>query len=229
MGRKGLERVRLEHLYSSDTLKSFDDLKQQYDLPHTQFWRYLQVRHALQTIFGSRLQSPKPADKLHTILKVFGRGHEAAKYYKMLMESGGDGGVSALRLIWERDLGLSYDEQDLASICNYRIMSRDMRVRLIKFKVLNRFYWTPSRLFRFDLKDAATYWKCGMDEGTLVHTLWSCPRINQYWKKIHCYIANVIKRQYVLCPKLYILGDCKVLSAFPYPLKHWIQTAIMVG
>ena len=34
--------LRLEHLYGTDTLKSFDDLKQQYHLPQTQFWRYLQ-------------------------------------------------------------------------------------------------------------------------------------------------------------------------------------------
>ncbi len=32
------------------------------------------------------------------------------------MEYGGDSGVSALRLAWEKDLGVSYDEQEWGKI-----------------------------------------------------------------------------------------------------------------
>ncbi len=79
-------------------------------------------------------------------------------------------------------------------------MSRDLRVRLIQFKILHQFYWTLSRLFRLGLKDSATCWKCCINKGTVVHMLWSCPKINQYWMKIHCNIVNIIKRQFVFCP-----------------------------
>lgn len=68
-----------------------------------------------------------------------------------------------------------------------------------------------------------------MDEGALVHVLWSCPKVNQYWMKIHCYSVNVIKKQCMFCPMLYTLRHCKVLSAFSKPVKYWIQTAIMIG
>ncbi len=57
----------------------------------------------LQKIFG--LHSPRPGEKLDKILQTLGAGHDAAKYYRMLMEFRGDGGISALRLAWERDLG----------------------------------------------------------------------------------------------------------------------------
>ena len=63
----------------------------------------------------------------------------------------------------------------------------------------------------------------------MIHVMWSCPKINQYWMKIHGYIVRVLKRHFVLCPKLYILGDYKVLSAFPQPLKSWTRTVIMIG
>lgn len=119
-------------------LKSFDELKKQYDLPKTQFWRYLQIRHALQKSFESNVHSPKPAVKLDKILQVLGHGHEAAKYYRMLMAYEKDGGMLALRIAWEKDLGVAFGEQDWARICgNSRLMSRDLRVRLIQFKILH--------------------------------------------------------------------------------------------
>lgn len=214
----------MENVYNTNIFKTFDEFKQDNNLPKTEFWRYLQLRHALQGIYGSSLHPPKPADKLDKILQVLGKGHEAAKYYKMLMEGEGEIGIAALRLSWERDLGVTYDKQEWAKVCgNSRTMSRDLRVRLIQFKILHRFYWTPSRLFRLGLKDSASSWKCCVGGGTMIHVMWSCPKINQYWMKIHGYIVRVLKRHFVLCPKLYILGDCKVLSAFPQPLKSWTQ------
>ncbi len=47
--------LTLEDLYCNNILKSFEDLKQQYNLPNTQNWRYFQLRHLLQTTFGSNL------------------------------------------------------------------------------------------------------------------------------------------------------------------------------
>lgn len=59
-------------------------------------------------------------------------------------------------------------------------MSRDLRVRLIPFKIEHRIYRTPSRLYRLGLKD----WKCGGAEATLVHVLSVRPRNlkKQAWK-----------------------------------------------
>lgn len=51
--------ILLGDLYCTNTLKSFDDLKQRYGLQKTQFWRYLQLHYVLQKIFGSSLESPK--------------------------------------------------------------------------------------------------------------------------------------------------------------------------
>ena len=99
----------------------------------------------------------------------------------------------------------------------------------MQFKILNHFYWTPSRLFRLGLKDSELCWKCGVTEGSLIHAFWPCPMITQYQIQIHCYIANVVKCNFDFCPKLYILGDDKALSAFSKPITNWIQTSIMTG
>lgn len=49
--------LKLGDLYLINTPKSFEHLKQQYNLPRTQSWRYFQLNHLLRKTFGS--QSPK--------------------------------------------------------------------------------------------------------------------------------------------------------------------------
>lgn len=79
-------------------------------------------------------------------------------------------------------------------------MSRNLGVQVIQFKILNGFYWTPSRLFRLGLKESAEYWRCEMEDGNLMHALWSRSKI-QKLIIIFC------------CPVIYVLGDLSFLSS----------------
>lgn len=52
----------------------------------------------------------KPSDDLKiqcdlSKTQLLDAGHKAAKYYKMLIDYGDDGGMSALRFSWGRDVG----------------------------------------------------------------------------------------------------------------------------
>lgn len=44
-------------------------------------------------------------------------------------------------------------------------------IRLILFKIVYGFYWTPSRLFRLALLLTSDCWQCKSEEGDLVHVL----------------------------------------------------------
>ena len=71
-------------------------------------------------------------------------------YYTMLMQRLGNGALSALKKTWEKDLNITLDDGEWDMICkNVKTVSR---VRLIQFKIIQRFYWTPSRLYRLGLK-----------------------------------------------------------------------------
>ena len=131
---------------------------------------------------------------------------------------------------WEKDLSIEFEEEEWDEICkNSKKMSKDTRVKLIQFKILNRFYWTPSRLHRLGLKDTAECWKCTdpSSEGTLVHTLWECPVIESYWKQVHNCIIEMTKVDFPFCPRLYILGDPKQVAHCDYV--DFILTVIMIG
>lgn len=131
-------------------------------------------------------------------------------------------------LIWSADLNIDITHKKWDCICeNIKRVSRDIKIRLIQFKILNRFYWIPPRLFRLKLRDNADCWKCCSSEGNLLHLLWECPMIKNYWLKIHDCIENITWTSLEFCPRLYVLNDPQMTSNCG--AADFIQTSIMVG
>lgn len=84
-------------LYCDGSLKSFGDLARQFNIPVSHFFKYLQIQHMLVGIFGSGASAPQTAEFLDKIIKSYGKGHEAAVYYSMLIQTLGNGPISALQ------------------------------------------------------------------------------------------------------------------------------------
>lgn len=106
-------------------------------------------------------------------------------YYLMLLKCS-DKGTSALKSTWEADLNASFTEREWSRILlNFKKMSRELKTRLIQFMILNRIYWTPSKLYKVKLIQTRECWRCHNGEGTLTHMLWSCPKIQDFWSEIH--------------------------------------------
>lgn len=222
--------LTLGDLYEDGALKSFEGLVQQYNLANNQFWRYLQLRHLLIGTFGSPQTLPQGTDLVKKLVSILGLGHEASSYYSMFVSKVGNRITSALKVIWERDLGVAFEEEEWDIISGIsKQVSRDIRTRLIQFKIFHRVYWTPSRLFRLGLKENPDCWKCHVGEGNLVHALWSCPKILDFWSNVHDYIIEITGTEYEFCPGLYVLGNPSRLSHIASPLADWIQTGIMIG
>ncbi len=102
--------------YMSGVLRSFENLVQHFGIPRSQFYRYLQLRHMLCTVFGSSTHPPKAADTLGEVITAFGKGHEASVYYSLLIQSLGDGASTSLKRLWEKDLNLVLEERVWAKI-----------------------------------------------------------------------------------------------------------------
>ena len=104
-------------LYDNGSLKSFEDLRGQFNIPKSHFFKYVQLRHMLVWVFGADASGPQNAELFDKIIKNLGKGHEAAVYYSMLIQTLGNGPMSALRKTWERDLNLTFSEEDWNKIC----------------------------------------------------------------------------------------------------------------
>ncbi len=219
-------------LYEDNTLKSSEKLVQQHNLPRNQFWRYLQLRHLLVSTSGSPQSPPSGygSANAHHILAFFGLGHEASIYYSLFMDNDADRNkiVSALKTVWERDLGLTFGEKEWDVISGIpRQVSTDIKTR--QLKKFHCFYWTPSRLFRLGLKENPDCWKCRAEEGSLVHALWTCPKISDFWNSINDHIVAITETEYEFGPGLYVLGNPRSLKHISKPVADWIQTSITIG
>lgn len=133
-------------------------------------------------------------------------------YYLMLLKCS-DKGTSALKSTWEADLNASFTEREWSRILlNFKKMSRELKTRLIQFMILNRIYWTPSKLYKVKLIQTRECWRCHNGEGTLSHMLWSCPKIQDFWSEIHKNVTKIIARDVPFSQRLYILGDLSLLE-----------------
>lgn len=88
--------VTLVDLYCDGSLKSFGDLARQFNIPASHFFKYLKIRRMLAGIVGSGASAPQTAF-LDKMIKSYGKGHEAAVYYSMLIQTLGNGPISALQ------------------------------------------------------------------------------------------------------------------------------------
>ena len=72
-------------------------------------------------------------------------------------------------------------------------------------------------------------WKCQEQDGTLVHMLWGCPKIQDFWSVIHGRLERITGLKIPFSPRLFILGDPSMLKKVSPHLADWIQTVIMSG
>lgn len=148
----------------------------------------------------------------------------------MLIQTLGNGPIAALQKTWERDLNLTFSDEDWNGICkNIKGVSRDARVRLIQFKIMHRFYWTPTRLFRLGLLSTSDCWRCKSEEGTLIHVLWLCHKVQQFWTNIYDNLCEITEMQIPFSPRLFVLSDHSVLTGQDKHIKSFVHTSIMIG
>lgn len=213
-------------LYKRGFLKSFDMLKAQFQLPHSQFWKYLQLRHLLLQTFGSATTPHTTVNHLTFIKKNLGGGCEPSKYYSLLLKHT-DRGLPGLRTAWEKDLAVSFTNQERSAILlNTKKVSKELRTRLSQFNLLHRIYWTPLRLHRAKLVQTPECWRCQQDVGTLNHTILSCSKIRRFWLDIKKFIDSVVQHDN---PLLVILGDPASLKHLPPNATEWVLTALILG
>lgn len=107
----------LGDLYEDNILKSFEDLKQEFNLPQNCFWQYLQLRYSLNSVLN---QSPGiqiyKSTLLNDILKIAQSNHSVSKYYSKIIQQHGSILV-ILKSIWEKDLKMSCINLDWNKIC----------------------------------------------------------------------------------------------------------------
>lgn len=93
--------------------------------------------------------------------------------------------VLALKTVWKRDLGLTFGEKEWMLFQGFP----DWYPGILKPGWYNLRYSIISRLLRLVLKENPDCWKCRAEENSLLHDLWTCPKINDFWYSINDHVA----------------------------------------
>ena len=93
--------------------------------------------------------------------------------------------LDSLRNKWEADLGGNFPEAIWQKILQ-RIYSSSICLRhtVVQFKIVHRLHWTKDRLSKIKRDIDPTYDRCKQAPVTLLHMLWSCPKLYNFWQSI---------------------------------------------
>lgn len=195
--QKGLATVK--DLFVDGVFATFEQLVEKFELPRTDFFKYLQVRHFYRKIYTDFPNLPPDisVDKIFRI-PLFPKGLISILYTTILsLCSSSD---ETLLELWSQDLGM-----DLTMVWDWilgRVHSSSVCARhgVIQCKLLHRVYWTKARLSRVYPNTDPLCDRCRQHRGTLVHMFWTCPSLHTCWCSIFSSVSDVLQIELDPCP-----------------------------
>lgn len=129
---------------------------------------------------------------------------------------------------WERELGVTFTQKQkakmLKSIHKTSIASRYQEGG---YKILTRWYRTPSALQKIFPQVSDRCWRCKRGEGTMLHIFWECEEIKSFWGMVEETIKDITGVSLGSNPAAFLLNDVP-LSVEKYRnslLKHLLTAA----
>ena len=188
----------------------FETIQRKFSLPHSHFFRYLQVRSYIEK---SNIQK-KTMTELHPLTQFLIKKYkgESAKHqvsilYKILGENKN---VCELRekRSWQDELGfpLSNKDWEVISLSSHKTTaSQYWREYAWKFQM--RYFLTPIQQAKFQHAITPKCWRdCGEMYAEYSHIFWSCPILKEYWKRIGEEMTKTFKTQVDLSNTFVLLG-----------------------
>lgn len=107
-------------------------------------------------------------------------------------------------------------------------MYKEMGTRFIQLKIIHRWHRMPQQLYKWNLIPVDSCWRCDRSGASILHILWTCPALKDWWNNIHQIIFEVLHKKFQISTKLSILGSTTELQDkdFSYFEKRWIILAL---
>lgn len=205
----------IPQLFSGTIFKSFRDIQDEFAIPRTQFYQYLQLRHAIQS--ETRISSlasvthPLMAD----VMLTEDRKGMISRVYARLIHSTHDASNLLCRKGWEKDLGPIDGETWELCLASAPLASVSTSHKLLHIFLLHRVYRTPTKLQKWGLRDSPICPKCDKQEGDLLHMMWKCPKLFRYWQYVLSTISQVFQFPILNDPVVCLLGALGTPSLSP--------------
>lgn len=202
-------------LFEETHLKSFTQLQEQFDLPSSDFYRYLQIRHYITNHKEKERigKIPNGIEQYFIIIseKRLPVGKHVSHLYKRLLADM-VGNTYNIKEKWEIEANIVIEDELWDKLC-YRCHKgiKSQQWKEFDWKIKIRYFHTPLFISKFVIDPpAALCWRqCGKT-GDYTHIFWDCPVILEYWKNIKEEMEKIVKREVPSNLRFFLLGVISV-------------------
>ena len=78
---------------------------------------------------------------------------------------------------------------------------------MIQFNFLHQTYYTPSKLHGYNANVSPLCFRCGLEEGTFVHSTWQCSKLQGFWQGVCNALSTIHGVTLPLDPELCLLHN----------------------
>lgn len=184
----------LNDFIASKSFLSFPSLREKYDLPNSEIFRYLQIKN----FYTPFLKGDTPLSQLSIFESIctkdpFAKGTISSLYNQLY-------GVANLNRPsyvqrWEEDLGRTLEDTDWSNIwLTSKSSSPNILALETNYKVLTRWYLVPARVAKYSPNTSALCFRGCPEIGTHLHIWWTCPVIQTFWKEVFVIASKIFKK-----------------------------------
>uniref|UniRef100_A0A803JR33 Reverse transcriptase domain-containing protein n=1 Tax=Xenopus tropicalis TaxID=8364 RepID=A0A803JR33_XENTR len=183
----------------------FRTLQIQYGIPRSQWLMYNGIATALRKRKSTQRIEIGISDIAMAITDSKCKGL-ISNLYKKLLKLKVQANSSKSLAKWEKDIPTLNDSQWQQALKTPVQVSLNYKYRLLQLYIIHRAYLTKSRLHRMDASISPMCNRCGQEEGTLIHTLWSCAKLNAYWAEVLGTLTHLLQYPVPRSPEICLLG-----------------------
>ena len=226
---KGIRTVG--DFYNINIFSNFLHLSAKFNLPNHNLFKYFQLRHWVRDNSNDFPSIPNKSpleDHLFNTLVSSTKGL-ISSIYDILNRNLLIYNKLALKQKWEAELQCTYDDADWRNILERaQTVLISTKHRQMQFNIFHMTYFTPVRLHKIDGNISAMCQRCKVNEGNLIHMLWSCPHLAVFWKFVITTVSDVVESEIPSYPRIWILGDISLVN-LNFHKKYLISLAGTAG
>ncbi len=202
----------LKDIYSDTALRSFQDIRNSFNLPGSSFFFCLQIRSALKA-YGVPWQQPLAIHPFYRLIAIQSKtkGLVSSLYKHILKSSCPD---LTLNSIWKKDYPALDPEFDWKAVwVSIKEASRNPDHQQIHFNFIHRTNLTPGKLYYMNLTDSPSCCFCTQNSpGTFLHMMWDCPPVAQFWADVASTLSDLVSVSVPASVPVMILNDLSELN-----------------
>lgn len=194
-------------IMKDNSMFSFEMLQEKHHLDKQDFFRYLQLRHYVNTKVKNITKTN------HSFIELFKRAYNSnlnkgiiSATYTCLVQNNIHS-TAYIKAKWERETGTEISDEEWKRMWQYQWKcSSSMTWREFNWKNFIRYFITPAQKSKFSDATPDCWRQCGQQSANHHHVFWDCPKIQVYWSEIHNSLQDIFREDLPLDFKTLYLG-----------------------